>query len=179
LGEEPEKKIREQFFKLDKNNDGGIDISELSVLLTNMGLTKATAEEEAKKIMATSDVDGSGLIEFVEFAQIWQRKLLCVNESYIQAIFSVLDEDGDGNIDADELTKVLGMNKERDGREIRAIISEVDTDCNGVLSYEEFRAAMMERDQLHRGGLYHGHQLNVSEVLGLDIEDIDLDNADV
>jgi len=179
MGEKPERKIREQFFKLDKNNDGGIDLSELSVLLTNMGFTKARAEEEAKKIMATSDVDGSGLIEFVEFAQIWQRKLLCVNESYIQAIFSVLDEDGDGNIDADELTKMLGMNKERDGREIRAIISEVDTDCNGVLSYDEFRAAMMERDQLHERSLHHGHKLNVSEVLGLDIEHIDLDNADV
>jgi len=179
MGEVPEKKIREQFFKLDKNNDGGIDISELTVLLTNMGFTKSRAEEEAKKIMATSDVDGSGLIEFVEFAQIWQRKLLCVNESYIQAIFTVLDEDGDGNIDADELSKVLSMNKERDGREIRAIISEVDTDCNGVLSYEEFRAAMMEQDQLHKGGLHHGHKFNASEVLGLDIENIDLDNADL
>jgi len=179
MGEEHENKIRTEFFKLDKNNDGGIDISELSILLTNMGLTEAQADKEATKIMESSDVDGSGRIEFVEFAQIWHRKLLCVNESYIRAIFSVLDEDGNGAIDAYELTKVLGMKKEGDEEEVRNIIKEVDTDCNGVLTFDEFHAAMVERNDFPNGSNHLGSKFVPSEVLGLNIEPIDLDSADV
>merc|ERR1712048_226635 len=104
-----------------------------------MGISKAEAQKEAGKIISEVDDDGSGEIEFTEFATIWQRKLLSVNESYIHAVFTVLDENGDGNIDADELAKVLDMQKEGDKNELAELIKEVDADGDGVISFKEFR----------------------------------------
>ena len=127
--------------------------------------------------MESADVDGSGRIEFMEFAQTWQRKLLCVDESYIRAIFSVLDEDGNGSIDADELMKLCGMNTENDQEKILDIIEEVDTDGNGVLSFEEFRVAMLETNNIRRESINVGHKLDPCEILDLDIQKVDLDRA--
>merc|ERR1712048_765858 len=106
-----------------------------------MGITKVEAEAEAAKIIKEVDDDASGEIEFTEFATIWQRKLLSVNESYIHAVFTVLDENGDGNIDCYELAKVLEIN---DSEKIQAYIKEVDADGDGCINFEEFRRAMME-----------------------------------
>merc|ERR1711920_508309 len=125
MGAEPEKKIKEHFDRLDKNGDNALDAGELSLLLMDMGFSKNQAQVEAKKIIKTTDADGSGEIEFNEFAQIWQRKLLSVNDSYIHAVFTVLDEDGNGTIEAHELAKVLNMTGEGDDEKIQELIKEV------------------------------------------------------
>merc|ERR1711972_762339 len=92
---------------------------------------------EAELIINSADADGSGEIEFAEFAQIWQRKILSTNEQYVKDIFTVFDENGDGQIDAEELAKVI----EGDEDEIKELIREIDTDGDGVISFEEFKAA--------------------------------------
>merc|ERR1712048_667645 len=112
-----------------------------------MGVTKTQAQLEAKKIIATSDGDGNGTIGFTEFAQVWQRKLLSVNDSYIHAVFTVLDEDGSGQIDGSELAKVLDMDvnighenpelrkeAEKNLATINELITEVDKDGDGLIS---------------------------------------------
>merc|ERR1719410_721827 len=120
MGKEPEKKIKSHFELLDKDGNGALNVDELAILLEDMGHTKAQAVQDAQVIIRESDADGSGEIEFEEFAQIWQRKLLSVNESYIHAVFTVLDENGDGNIDSAELAKVLDMQSNEDKSEINA-----------------------------------------------------------
>jgi len=176
MGSEPEKKIKEHFDRLDKNGDNALDADELSFLLMDMGFSKNQAQLEAKKIIKSTDVDGSGEIEFDEFAQVWQRKLLSVNDSYIHAVFSVFDEDGDGSIDANELAKVLNMQGDGDDKKIAEIISEVDADGDGVISWEEFHAAMVERGDFAGKGADLGQELNEDE-LPLD-ETVDLDKED-
>merc|ERR1712096_353872 len=84
---------------------------------------------------------GDGEIQFEEFATVWQRKLLSVNNKYANAVFKVLDHDGDGFIDAEELKQVLGLD---DDTAISAMISEVDTNKDGKISLDEFKAAMKE-----------------------------------
>jgi len=143
MGKEPQQKIKEHFKRLDKDDSGGLDKSELALLLQDMGISKVEATKEAGKIIAEVDDDGSGEIEFTEFATIWQRKLLSVNESYIHAVFTVLDENGDGDIDNKELMKVLEIS---DHEEIKAYINEVDSDKDGKINFQEFRAAMLEQD---------------------------------
>jgi len=145
MGKQPEEKIKAHFVRLDKNNSGGLDQEELAYLLMDMGITKSKALVEAKSIIDGADTDGSGEIEFKEFAQVWQRKLLSVNDSYVHAVFNVLDENGDGSIDATELEKVLDLNHNEKGRDhITKLIAEVDKDGDGVISFDEFRSAMVE-----------------------------------
>jgi len=175
MGSEPQKKIKEQFDRLDKNGDNALDANELSLLLMDMGFAKSQAHQEATKIIETTDNDGSGEIEFDEFAQIWQRKLLSVNDSYIHAVFSVLDEDGNGTIEAHELAKVLNMKGDGDDEKIAELIKEVDSDGDGVISWEEFHNAMVERDDFGGKGADLGQELNENE-LPANVENVDLDN---
>lgn len=174
MGSEPEKKIREQFDRLDKNGDGALDANELSLLLMDMGFTKNQAHLEAEKIIQSTDFDGSGEIEFAESAEIWQRKLLSVNDSYIHAVFSVLDEDGNGKIEAHELAKVLEFEDDGGDEKIAEIIKEVDSDGDGVISWEEFREAMIERNDFGGKGADLGQELNPDE-LPTNVEAVDLD----
>lgn len=172
MGEEPEKKIAAHFNRLDKDGSGGLDKHELAYLLQDMGITKAKAIEEAELIIANTDNDGDGQIQFKEFAEVWQRKLLSVNESYIHAVFTVLDEDGNGFISASELAKVLGMeadteeDKERVDNELMELIREVDSNKDGKISFDEFRDAMLETDSgknaMDSNNI--GHELNVDEL---------------
>lgn len=173
MGKEPQQKIREHFKRLDKNGDGALDAEELSTLLQDMGYTKAEATKEAKKIIQTSDDDNSGEIEFDEFAQIWQRKLLSVNQSYIHAVFTVLDEDGNGEITCEELAKVLD---EDDKDEVRAIIKEVDLNGDGVLDFKEFETAMKEMNRDKPGSNAGAGKVDANALKGVNVDDNDVQN---
>jgi len=164
MGDEPKKKIREHFSRLDKNNDGSLDLKELTVLLTDMGIAENEAREDAKAIMTEGDADGNGEIEFEEFAQIWQRKLLTVNESYIRAVFNVLDEDKNGTIESGELARVLNMEGKENELEIKDYISEVDTDKDGKINFEEFKAAMLEKRDFDGSKAGVGLQLEQKDI---------------
>jgi len=164
---------------LDKDGDGALSADELSFLLMDMGIPQAKAMEEAEAMIKSTDDDGSGSIEFEEFATIWQRKMLSVNESYIHTVFNVLDADGDGNIDATELAKVLDMTNEGDDEKIAELIREVDTDNDGKINFEEFRTAMLERNDFKGEGADVGQKLDASEVLNNEVGDVDIDETDM
>lgn len=158
MGKEPKEKIKEHFDRLDKDNNGALDAEELSVLLMDMGVTKTEAREQADQIINNTDDDKSGTIEFDEFASIWQRKLLTANESYIHAVFNVLDDNGDGHVNAEELGKVLDV---KDPRKMQELINDVDADNDGQLSFSEFRNAMMELGDTSNTV---GHELKESDI---------------
>jgi len=176
MGKEPQAKIKEHFQRLDKDNSGGLDSSELALLLQDMGITKVEAEAEAAKIIKEVDDDASGEIEFTEFATIWQRKLLSVNESYIHAVFTVLDENGDGDIDSDELAKVLEIT---DNQKIQSYIAEVDSDNDGKINFEEFRRAMMETKDVQLNNVGQHMQKGEIAAAANQVGDVDLDNSDL
>jgi len=179
MGKEPKKKVEDHFKRLDKDGNGKLCVGELTLLLMDMGHAEAKAYEEAKAMMKSTDIDNSGFIEFDEFAQIWQRKLLTVNESYIHSVFDVLDADGNGEIDAEELAQVLDMTNEGDEEKIKELISEVDTDNDGKINFEEFRAAMLERNQFGGDGADVGQVLVEDEVLNnKEVEMINIDEME-
>jgi len=179
MGKEPKHKVEEHFKRLDKNGNGALSVDELSLLLMDMGYTKSKALEEAKTIIKTSDDDHSGSIEFEEFATIWQRKLLTVNDSYIHSVFNVLDTDGNGKIDASELAQVLHMTNEGDDEKIKELIEEVDTDHDNMISFKEFRNAMLERNVFTGTRADVGYKLEEKELLtAIATEDVNIDESD-
>jgi len=179
MGKEPKRKITEHFNRLDKDGDGALSARELSILLMDMGYTGAKAMEEAKKMIASTTDNDSGLIEFNEFAAIWQRKLLTVNKAYIEAVFSVLDTTKSGVIDANELAYVLDMNNKGDDEKIQEIIKEVDIDNDGKISFQEFRDAMLERDYFRGGGESIGHSLNAKDIRSAEHGHLGIDDTDM
>jgi len=176
MAESTEMQIREEFDRLDRNGDGALDTHELSLLLIDMGFTKSQAHVEAKKIIKKGDFDGSGKIEFVEFKEIWMRKMLTLSDQYIHAVFSILDEDGNGTIEAEELASVLHMKGDRDEEKIAQLIKEVDADGDGVISWSEFYNAMIEK--VHFNGAGVGHALNESD-LPTDDDEVSEEKVDV
>merc|ERR1719419_1962115 len=178
MGDDPRKKVEDHFNRLDKDGDGALSVDELAILLMDNGHSEAKAMEEAKAMIESTDDDGSGCIEFGEFAEIWQRKLLTVNESYIHTVFNVLDADGDGNIDAAELAQVLDMANEGDDEKIAELIKEVDTDNDGKINFQEFRTAMLERNDFKGEGADVGQKLDANEVLNTEVGDVNIDETD-
>jgi len=173
LGKKSVEQIREQFDIVDVNNDGTLSASELAMLLERMGLNVEESKREAAMIIATQDFDGSGGIEFGEFAEIWQRKLL-TEEKNIKSVFKVLDSDGNGFVDAEELALMLDMSDEADRGKVEEIIREVDINGDGVLSFKEFRQAMLEKT-FSKDCVNLGLKLDTTDITKCDSGDIDLD----
>jgi len=164
MGEKPAKKIEEHFKNLDKNGNGKLDKDELCFLLMDIGMTETKAKVEAEAMIAQTDTDGSENIEFNEFLAIWQRKMLSTNETYIHTVFGVLDGNGDGFIDPQELAQVLDMTNEGDDVKINEIIKEVDTNEDGKINFDEFREAMTERNDFGGKGVDVGLCLKEAEI---------------
>ena len=102
------------------------------------------AEEEVDRIMRIADADGSGEIDYSEFvvSSINKRKLLS-NEK-LEAAFNLFDKDGSGSISANEIREVLGVGKNIDEKVWNDIITEVDGNGDGEISFIEFKI-MMEK----------------------------------
>jgi len=176
MSDKPSKKIEEHFNNLDKDGNGKLDEGELCFLLMDIGMTQTKAKEEATAMIAQSDTDRSGFIELKEFLTIWQRKMLSINETYIHTVFSVLDTNGDGHIDPQELAKVLDMQNDGDDVKINEIIKEVDTDDDGLINFDEFREAMLERNEFGGQGAEVGLQLDEEIIHQIEGEYVDIDN---
>jgi len=143
MGEGPEKRVREHFARLDVDQSGALDKRELKQLMLDLGFHDRESEFEAERIMNEADTDNDGKIDFEEFATVWQRKLLTVNDQYIRAVFGVLDSNGDGFVTSEELTGVLAGSASED--EVNAMIAEADQNNDGRIEFLEFRRAMKEQ----------------------------------
>jgi len=175
MSEKPTKKVEEHFKNLDKDGNGKLDSEELCFLLMDIGMTETKAKEEATAMIAQTDTNRSGFIELNEFLTIWQRKMLSVNETYIHTVFSVLDTNSDGHIDPQELAQVLDMQNEGDDVKINAIIKEVDTDKDGLINFDEFREAMLERNEFGGKGVDVGLKLDEEIIHQMEAEYVDID----
>jgi len=144
MGKGPEKKIQEHFKRVDVDDNGKLDIDELTTMFTELGFHRTEGKDEAQRVMKEADADGNGAITFDEFASVWQRKLLSVNDQYVRAVFNVLDTNGDGEIDFSELRGILQDLADED---VKAIIDEVDKEGNKdkKINFQEFKLAMKEK----------------------------------
>eukprot|EP01083_Nonionella_stella_P152853 490421_1 len=139
---QPEQSVKEHFERLDKDKNGYLDEEELSHLLMDMGFTTHTASREANSALHAADKNTDGLVDFEEFKLFWHRKLLSQHTRYSNGVFSLFDNNGDGQIDADELTNLLGIELKR----AESMLCEVDKDGDGLISLREFQMAMQERN---------------------------------
>ncbi|KAK4795281.1 hypothetical protein SAY86_013275 [Trapa natans] len=142
LSEEEIMGLKEMFKSMDTDNSGTITYEELKAGLPKLG-TKLS-ESEIKQLMEAADVDGNGTIDYIEFITATMHMNRMEREDHLYKAFEYFDKDKSGYITMEELEHALRKYNMGDAKTIKEIISEVDTDHDGRINYEEF-AAMMRK----------------------------------
>ncbi|PKA45643.1 Calcium-dependent protein kinase isoform 2 [Apostasia shenzhenica] len=150
LSEEEIKGLKQMFSNMDTDNSGTITYEELKTGLARLG-SKLT-EAEVKQLMDAADVDGNGTIDYIEFITATMHRHRLEREENLYGAFQYFDKDNSGFITRDELEIAMKEHGMGDAATIKEIISEVDTDNDGRINYEEFCTMM-------RSGLQHSAKL--------------------
>merc|ERR1712124_220465 len=88
------------------------------------------------------DSDGSGVIDYTEFLAAVVEQHTYQRRDVAWAAFRTFDIDGDGVITLQELQNFMGSDTSLCAAKVRALISEVDTNGDGVIDFEEFMAML-------------------------------------
>ncbi|XP_027332951.1 calcium-dependent protein kinase 2-like isoform X1 [Abrus precatorius] len=171
LSEEEIKGLKAMFANMDTDNNGTITYEELKTGLARIGSRLSEAEVkqlmEALNIhaffelnwililvhnMSQADVDGNGSIDYIEFISATMHRHRLERDEHLYKAFQYFDKDNSGYITRDELETAMTQHGMGDEATIKEIISEVDTDNDGRINYEEF-CAMMRSGMPHQGQL--------------------------
>ncbi|BFG29560.1 calcium-dependent protein kinase 2 [Prunus yedoensis var. nudiflora] len=145
LSEEEIHGLKAMFTNMDTDNSGTITYEELKSGLARLG-SKLT-EAEVKQLMEAADVDGSGSIDYIEFITATMHRHRLERDEHLFKAFQYFDKDNSGFITRDELESAMKEYGMGDDETIREIISEVDTDNDGRINYEEFCTMMRSGTQ--------------------------------
>ncbi|KAK3035970.1 hypothetical protein RJ639_031143 [Escallonia herrerae] len=148
LSEEEIMGLKQMFKGMDADNNGTITLEELKQGLAKQG-TKLS-EYEVKQLMEAADADGNGTIDYDEFITATMHMNRMDREEHLYTAFQYFDKDHSGPlwrtviryITMEELEQALREFGMDDGRDIKEIISEVDSDNDGRINYDEFVAMM-------------------------------------
>ncbi|KAK7387764.1 hypothetical protein VNO78_22556 [Psophocarpus tetragonolobus] len=148
LSEEEIKGLKAMFANMDTDNSGTITYEELKTGLARIG--SRLSEAEVKQLMDAADVDGNGSIDYLEFISATMHRHRLERDEHLYKAFQYFDKDSSGYITRDELETAMTQHGMGDEASIKEIISEVDTDNDGRINYEEF-CAMMRSGMPHQG----------------------------
>merc|ERR1712150_102113 len=140
-----ESELKRAFSMFDINNDGTIEVGEMSLAMREMGIDATFAE--IKVLFKTADVDNNAAINFSEFCKMMKmfndledtEDDAEMTEEQIKALFATFDADKSGFITPIELREaMIAMGEKVTDKEIDAAIKRADTDGDGKINYEEF-----------------------------------------
>ncbi|CAN0852324.1 Calcium-dependent protein kinase 21 [Linum grandiflorum] len=140
LSEEEIRGLKTMFTNLDTDKSGTITYEELKTGLARLG--SKLSEVEVKQLMEAADVDGNGTIDYTEFISATMHRYKLERDEHLYTAFQHFDKDGSGYITRDELESAMLEYGIGDEGSIKQIITEVDTDNDGKINYDEFCAMM-------------------------------------
>jgi len=138
--------FRKYFNMFDKEKKGYIQAGQVGQILRTMG--QAFEERDLKKLIRQYDSDGSGEIEFEEFAAMVanfvnddEDKEALVEE--LREAFRLYDKEGNGYINVSDLRDILrALDDNVSEEELDEMIAEIDTDGSGTVDFDEFMEMM-------------------------------------
>ncbi|KAI3495200.1 hypothetical protein L2E82_40269 [Cichorium intybus] len=151
MSEEEIKGLKAMFVNMDTDKSGSITYEELKTGLARLG--SKLSEAEVKQLMEAADVDGNGTIDYIEFITATMHRHRLERDEHLYKAFCHFDTDNSGYITMDELEKAMKEYGMGDEATIKDIISEVDTDNDGRINYEEF-CTMMRSGTTHQPKLF-------------------------
>lgn len=141
--------LRVAFMALDANGDGVLSLSELREGLRQTGLQ--LSDSELEHIMDSVDGDNSGSIAYTEFLAASLDRRFLAEDDICRIAFHVFDQNNDGLISKEDLTKVLYQGRPPAASD--AIMREADRNGDGKIDFQEFMALMGTRSD--RPGIRH------------------------
>ena len=94
---------------------------------------------ELAKMISDLDNDGSGSIDFVEFAKMMGEKQSQTSETELKEAFKFFDTGKTGVITEDELRHTLmSLGMDLSPEQIEEMIEAADADGSGEITYEDF-----------------------------------------
>ncbi|PKU71843.1 calmodulin-1-like [Dendrobium catenatum] len=134
--------LKEVFNLFDKNGDGFITSEELGTVMRSLG--QNPTEVQLQNMISECDADKNNAIDFPEFLNLMTSKTN-VTEKGLRDAFNMFDKDQDGFISAAELGQVMAnLGQKLTDEELNEMISQIDLDGDGQISYDEFVVKMME-----------------------------------
>lgn len=146
--------MRKKFNEIDIDRGGTLTRKEIKILIRNSGL--GLSDKEITSWINKADANGDGEIDFNEFVQAYKQqehnkqqmsKLTHKQIEELRKNFDDIDIDGDGTLTKRELRIVLknfGSNLTQS--EMNEWIDRADTNGDGVIDFDEFVAAYIQRE---------------------------------
>jgi Ca2+-binding EF-hand superfamily protein len=130
------------FNAYDDDHSGELELDEVKELVAQLGTH--LSDDEARNLFQVMDADGSGSVDFKEFAMVilHQKSKGSGNINYrelAEKMFNIFDQDGSGVVQQDEIIeqmKKMGKNWDHEG--IAFFLSQIDKDGSGEIDQHEF-----------------------------------------
>lgn len=115
---------------------------ELQQVMRKLG--QDPSEEDLIEMIASVDDNGDNEIDFNEFCVLMKSRIgKRDQDEELREAFAVFDSDNSGAIDRKELKRLMKkLGQALTEAEIDAMMDEVDTNGDGEISFEEFKALM-------------------------------------
>lgn len=131
------KKAYKRFQAADKDKSGLVDYTEFCEVL------QVDPSPQGEKVFQLFDYDKSGQVDIREFLVALSNFSGAGKDDKLKFAFMVFDEDGNGMITKEELTKILKANHMASSdaevaRKADTILTQADKDGDGVVSFDEF-----------------------------------------
>ena len=131
------KKAYKRFQATDKDKSGMIDYTEFCEIL------QVDPSPQGEKVFQLFDYDKSGQIDVREFMIALSNFTGAGKDDKLKFSFMIFDEDGNGVITKDELTRILKANHMASqdsevARKSDTIMAQADKDGDGVVTFDEF-----------------------------------------
>jgi calcium-dependent protein kinase len=139
------KDLRAIFKKMDVSGDGRLTYDELKEGYKKYFKESNISEADFEELIKSLDGDNNEYIEYEEFLRATVNADLLMTEKNMEMAFAHFDKDGSGKLSPDEIKFVLGVNetdKIKEAEILKNIISEVDENGDGEVSFEEFKTLM-------------------------------------
>ena len=144
LSEEEICELREAFNIFDVNSEGTIDKDKLILLL--FSLKQYPTKEELEETMKAQGLDKLEQINFDQFLKIIGKRVNTkkIDEDvYFRNLFDSMDRNKNGMISRHEIRYIiLHSNENISEKDLELLMNNVDSDNDGLISFEEFLSFM-------------------------------------
>uniref|UniRef100_A0A7S3ND25 Calcium-dependent protein kinase 1 n=1 Tax=Euplotes harpa TaxID=151035 RepID=A0A7S3ND25_9SPIT len=141
ISKSEKEKLGKIFKQLDANGDGKLSKAEIhDGYEEHFG--KLLNEDELDRLFDEVDTDKSGFIDYSEFVVATMNEKNLFSEKKLKAAFKMFDKDDSGYISKDEVKESLLKVQKFSEEEINEIVSQVDENGDGEISFEEFKIIM-------------------------------------